>query len=147
MTLHHYTVQTGHLTVHQQGEVNQPTLDLLAPMILQPGVHALPGTSIYMDIPSGNMGNAAGVASFRLLTTTREPAAVCMLAWQASAEAGIMWGTCLPGTPMPDTPDGYPWLAVVLMPGITTLTRDDMLMLGDIERCISWSIITQQPAG
>jgi hypothetical protein len=147
MTLHHYTVQTGHLTLQTRGEVDQYALDLLAPMILKPGTHALPGTTIKLDIPDGNMGQTSGVGSFRLLAADGEPVALAMLAWRASAEAGVIWGTCLPNTPMPAAPAGYPWLAIVLMPGITALSRDDIMMLGDIERCVAWSIITQQPAG
>ena len=147
MTLHHYTVQTGHLTLQTRGEVDQKALDLLAPMILRPGTHPLPGTTIKLDIPAGNMGQTSGVGSFRLLNAAAEPVALAMLAWRASAEAGVIWGTCLPNTPMPDQPAGYPWLAIVLMPGLATLSRDDTLMLGDIERCVAWSIVTQQPAG
>lgn len=147
MTLHHYTVQTGHLTLQTRGEVDQKSLDLLAPMILRPGTHPLPGTTIQLDIPAGNMGQASGVASFRLLTSDGDPVALAMLAWRASVEAGVIWGTCLPNTPLLDAPAGYPWLAIVLMPGIAALSRDDTLMLGDIERCVAWSIIAQQPAG
>ena len=147
MTLHHYTVQTGHLTLQKRSEVGQKALDLLTPLILRPGTHTLPGTTIRLDIPAGNMGQASGVGSFRLLTDDGVPVALAMLAWRASVEAGVIWGTCLPNTPMPDTPAGFPWLAIALMPGIATLSRDDTLMLGDIERCVAWSIITQQPAG
>lgn len=147
MTLHHYTVQTGHLTSQQRSEVDQSSLDFLAPLILRPGTHALPGTSIQLGIPAGNMGQTSGVGSFQLYTASGEPVALAMLAWRASIEAGVIWGTCLPGTPMPDKPAGYPWLAIMLRPGILTLSREDTLMLGDIERCVAWSIITQQPAG
>lgn len=147
MTLHHYTVQTGHLTLQARGEIDQKALDFLAPMILSPGTHPLPGTTIKLDIPVGNMGQTSGVGSFRLLNAADVPVALAMLAWRASAEAGVIWGTCLPNTPMPDAPAGYPWLAIVIMPGIAALSRDDTLMLGDIERCVAWSIITQQPAG
>jgi hypothetical protein len=147
MTLHHYTVQTGHLTLQTRGEVDQETLDFLAPLVLRPGTHELPGTTIRLNIPQGNMGRPEGVASFMLLDATGKPVVICMLAWRDSHAAGIIWGTCLPGTPMPDEPAGFPWLAVMLRPAFAALSRADMLMLGDIERCVAWSIITQQPAG
>lgn len=147
MTLHHYTVQTGHLTLQTRGEVDQKALDLLAPMILRPGTHTLPGTTIQLDIPAGNMGQASGVASFRLLTADGVPVAIAVVAWRESAEATECWSSLGGNNWLPQQPAGYPWLAIVVMPAIATLSRDDTLMLGDIERCVAWSIITQQPTG
>lgn len=146
MTLYHYTVQTGHLTLQKQSEVDQKALDLLAPLILRPGTHALPGTTVKLSIPAGNMGQASGVGSFRLVAADGAPVALAVLAWRSGTEASALWQK-LGGEHLPKYPRGYPWLAIVLMQGVALLSRADILMLGDIERCAAWSIITQQPAG
>jgi hypothetical protein len=41
------------------------------------------------------------------------------------------------------TPPNSQWLAVVILPGIAALTRDDIGWLGDFERCMAAAMLTQ----
>jgi hypothetical protein len=40
-------------------------------------------------------------------------------------------------------PEALPWLGIVLHPTMALLSRDEAMMLGDLERCIAWTIIEE----
>lgn len=82
------------------------------------------------------------------------PIVVCAVAWDARADDSA-WG-CIEGIYLfmgdnrPDVvapgalakkPDSLPWLAVLILPSIISLTKKDVLLLGDIEKCFAMTIL------
>ena len=41
----------------------------------------------------------------------------------------------------PNLPPPTPWLAVILLPTVSTLGIEQVAMLGDLERCLFWGIV------
>ena len=84
----------------------------------------------------------------------REPLVTCGLAWtpEGAAEA---WPAIeelylqisdrapqlMAATKVAEQPNALPWLAVVILPPIHTLRREDIGWLGDFERCLAWAIL------
>lgn len=147
MTLAHYTAQTGHLRLQPEAEMDRSLLPLLTPLVASPGRRPIPhANGLHVIAPS--QADAAGCASYLIETTDKQPVVIGLLGWSSSAQA--LWGAAVgwPGAQLPSSPVSLPWHAIILMPGIASLDKDTILMLGDIERCLAWAIITTaQPAG
>lgn len=144
MILHHYTANTGHYSAQPRAEISAATLNYLAPFATRPGNHELHG-GVKLVIPKST---ATGIGSFRLLNKRGDDLIVAMLAWQAGPASFFMWSAARKNAPLlPDRPAGHPWLSVIMLPACAQADKQTMLILGDIERCVAWSIITQQPGG
>ena len=48
-------------------------------------------------------------------------------------------------TRAPDTRPAVPWLGVLLLPGMTAMPVETVAQLGDMERCLAWTLIEQAP--
>ena len=74
------------------------------------------------------------------------PLVVCGLAeevedvkpvWAALVDLADGCGVLVPEVP----PRFRPWLSVLILPSIVTASRDIVELLGDLERCIAWTIL------
>lgn len=144
--LHHLTLNTGHLAVSGESDVD---LLRVAPVLgprIQAGGGAVPGTKVTLEIPPVPAGFI-----FTLRSADGHPVCLNSVAWD-EASAAASWPpvqslylemtetapTLLAlGVAAPEMPVSVPWLTTLLLPGIAGLNRDQIGMLGDLERCIA----------
>jgi hypothetical protein len=139
--LQHVTMNTGHLVASPRDQVLPKTVRWLAPMVRK-------GRGAPAGIPFTITNRGEGTALFRI----GEPAGVlCACCWveDRSAEA---WGAMLATmheigmTWAPDTRPAVPWLAVLMLPGMAAMPVETVAQLGDMERCLAWTLIESEPA-
>jgi len=142
--LQHYTLNTGHTRLSPRNEVCEEAIKALLPLVQRGG-----------PIPK--------TPGFRLMLTRREggalftfsksglPVVTCGVAWTKDAEKKFwtslseLYETVFRGSMQPARkPAPLPWLAVMLLPGILFLTHEDVSMLGDLERCIAWTLFEDE---
>ena len=90
---------------------------------------------------------AAGGGEIAGLYITMEGANVFTLGWQADTPAVRCYLAKPPNLTLWKQAEGQgseptgAWLAVRLLPGALECTTDQVMMLGDAERCIAWAIL------
>lgn len=141
--LRHLTLNTGHERLSPRSEVPDWVIDRLLPVVKAGGgpigipgwrldiTHRMDGAAIWQIGPESRL---------------HEPWVICATCWSL-AISGQAWSNImaltkamgLPGSASPIT--DVPWLAVAMTPGIQILPMQDVIALGDAERCIAWTIV------
>ena len=94
---------------------------------------------------------AAGGGEIADLYITMEAASVFTLGWQADTPAVRCYLAKEPNPALWKQTGGQgseptgTWLAVRLLPGALECTTEQVMMLGDAERCVAWAIIETLP--
>ena len=140
--LAHLTLTTGHLRNSPAHEVPPEVIEALAPLVQSGGgpIPKCPGWSCEITCDAGG-------AVFHF-SKRGIPCILCMLAWDAN-KAEEQWSLALEctytelldgiSTKMPVT---LPWLAVDILPTCILLcSASDMMLMGDLERCLAWTIL------
>ena len=126
-TLIHITLNSGDARISPRGEVSHDTVVMLKPVVAAGG------------------GDIAG------LHVTMEAADIFTLGWQPDAPAVRCYLAKEPNAALWKQTQGEgseptgPWLAVRLLLGALHCTTDQVMMLGDAERCVAWAIIETLP--
>lgn len=134
--LHHVTLNNGHLAITARGEITPEVIAWLAPMV-QAGKGEPAGISFGIDRRTD--GSA-------LVVIGRPPAVLCGVCWAQDRSAGA-WSAMIElmrSSGMMQAPDGpppAPWLAVLTLPAMYQLPPETIAMLGDMERCLAWTLI------
>ncbi len=123
----HITLNSGDARISSRSEGREDIIAMLKPVVAAGGGE-VEGLHILME----------AVNVFTLGWQADTPAVRCYLAkepnptlWRQAEGKG-------------SEPTG-PWLAVRLLPGALQCTTDQIMMLGDAERCIAWAIIETLP--
>ncbi len=123
----HVTLNSGDTRISPRSEDYDDAIEMIKPIVAGGGGE-LAGIHILME--------AAGI--FTLGWQPGAPAVRCYLAkgpnaalWKQAGGEG-------------SEPTG-PWLAVRLLPDALQGTTDQIMMLGDAERCVAWAIIETLP--
>ena len=119
----HITLNSGDARISPRSEVDDDTIAILKPVVAAGGGE-IAGLHILME--------AAHV--FTLGWQADTPAMRCYLAKQSNP---ALWKQT---DGQGSEPTGT-WLAVRLLPGALECTTDQVMMLGDAERCIAWAIL------
>jgi hypothetical protein len=123
----HITLNSGDARISPRSEVRNDIVAMLKPVV------------------------AAGSGKIAGLHVTREAADVFTLGWQPEAPAVRCYLAKEPNAALWKETGGEgseptgPWLAVRLLPGALQCTTDQIMMLGDAERCVAWAIIETLP--
>jgi hypothetical protein len=123
----HITLNSGDLRISPRSEVPGVVVEILKPVV------------------------AAGDGKIAGLYVTMEAADVFTLGWQPDAPAVRCYLAKEPNAALWKQTEGEgseptgPWLAVRLLPGALHYTTDQIMMLGDAERCVAWAIIETLP--
>jgi hypothetical protein len=119
----HITLNSGDERISPRSEVDDDTIAILKPVVAAGG------------------GEVAG------LHILMEGANVFILGWQADTPAVRCYLAKEPNPALWKQTDGQgseptgTWLAVRLLPGALECTTDQVMMLGNAERCIAWTIL------
>lgn len=165
-SLRHLTLNSGHLAVTARSDVLPEAREVLRPLVRAGGgelcfsmeglhlhithrcrggavfsVHLSEGPTVNVLSPSGDVVTLHGY-----------PVITCGLAWKQEA-IDIVGQLTVNATELakkiwkqkfaPSPPVDIPWLMVVLYPWMLTLTEQQISALGDLERCIAWTIIDE----
>ena len=141
--LTHYTLLTGDGRLTDRSEVDDLVIDRLRPVVREAAESddpvALPGGfRLHLTVGFGG--------AMYTLFAGETPAVICGLATTEDAVAGV-WPALLERSreqqmPTPDRPPGMlPWLAILILPTMANLPREIIGQLGDLERCIAWTIL------
>ncbi len=146
--LFHLTVNTGDAVDQDPGDVSDDAISALVPLVKRGGPLPAPLGAFRVEIVRETIVPAA------VFKVHRGPdlIMVCWLCWDIAVGEAI-WGevfdtylkvtALLPEVPAESAamPDSIPWLAVMLLPGITQQTQDNIAWLGDFERCMAFAIL------
>jgi hypothetical protein len=145
----HYTLNTGHAVASPRSGVSQEAIQALQPLSDRGG--PIPGCAPFrVEVTRG-----AGSAVFTVWRG-QEPVVTCGLAWTVAGEAEA-WPAIeklyldlsdsrpelLAPAKEASKPASLPWLAVVLLQSLLTQSRNDVSWLGDFERCLAWTILSE----
>src|ERR1700741_1243987 len=122
----HITLNSGDARISPRSEVRDDIIAIIKPVVAAGGV--LAGLHIVME--------SAHV--FTLGWEGNPPAVRCYLAKQPNPALWTQAGG------QGSEPTG-PWLAVRLLPNALQCTTEQVMMLGDAERCVAWTIIETLP--
>lgn len=139
-TLHHLTLNTGHVSVTSPADVDITAMAELRP-IVSSGGGSIPGTDLRLTL----FRDAAGWDGCTFVISHGLSALVtCYLAWEPDGSFRL-WSSTMDylGVEGVRPPKHLPWLAVLLWPRIVHVPREVVEMLGDIERCVAAEILTQ----
>ena len=142
-----YTLNTEHTVVSPRESVAPEAMAVCAPLADHGGVIP-PCAPFRVEVTHG-----LGCSVFAVFRG-REPVVTCGLAW-TPAGAAEAWPAIeelylqvsdrapqlMAATKVAEQPNALPWLAVVILPPIHTLRREDIGWLGDFERCLAWAIL------
>jgi hypothetical protein len=123
----HITLNSGDARISLRSEVSDDTIAMLKPIVVAGG-----GEIADLHI----MLEAADV--FTLGWQPDTPAVRCYLAKQPNPALWKQTGG------QGNEPTG-PWLAVRLLPDALKCTTDQVMMLGDAERCVAWTMLETLP--
>ena len=149
--LTHLTVNTGDLHEFNEATISERITRPMSPLLPTGG--NLGKVSPTFAAFRVEITREPGVAAFTLWRG-KEPIVLNVVCWDAS-RADYGWTVlektylqlsdhpliALIGNALPDVPAKTPWLATVILPGIATLTRDDIGWLGDFEKCMAVTIL------
>jgi hypothetical protein len=153
-TLTHITLVTGHTAVTARREVRDEVLMRLQP-IIDAEAGPVPEAGVYLDfirpLDPKTHRPRDGAAAWSILGGLKPPApllAQCVVCWKDSISEEC-WGMIesmqevsgLPASPRTKRPGKVPWLAVVLGAGIVSAPKNTIALLGDLERCVAWTLI------
>jgi len=119
----HIILNSGDARISPRSEVSDDTIAMLKPVVAAGGGEVA-GLYITME----------GADIFTLGWQANVPAVRCYLAKQPNPALWTQTGG------QGSEPTGT-WLAVRLLPGALLCTTDQIMMLGDAERCIAWAIL------
>lgn len=127
--LYHVTIETGHTRESPRSEVSPETIAALLPLLGGGPLPGCPGWRVTRDDWSWTLETERG-SPIVTWGVARHP-----------AEGAALWRhlEALSAGPIAEPPSRYPWLGVVLREMAPRLTRDELLMLADIERCVAWA--------
>ena len=155
--LWHYTTNTGHVAETSRAAIDQHAIDILLPIVdaqegdlleLNLGIdimcpldeqrRRLPGAAYFQIGPAGErMTPTPYVMAVACWRSEREADA-----WAQFYQVARIGADAWPDRPaMLAEPPDIPWLAVHLLPTITTLPPATLAVLGDLERCLAWALI------
>jgi hypothetical protein len=123
----HITLNSGDARISPRSEVRDDIVAMLKPVV------------------------AAGDGKIAGLHVTMEAADIFTLGWHPHAPAVRCYLAKEPNAALWKQTEGEgseptgPWLAVRLLPGALQCTTDQVMMLGDAERCVAWAIIETLP--
>jgi hypothetical protein len=123
----HITLNSGDARISPRSEVRNDIVAMLKPVV------------------------AAGDGMIAGLYVTMEAADTFTLGWQPDAPAVRCYLAKEPNAALWKQTEGEgseptgPWLAVRLLPGALQCTTEQIMMLGDAERCVAWAIIETLP--
>src|SRR5215472_3521232 len=123
----HIILNSGDARISPRSEVSDDTIAMLKPVVAAGG------------------GEVAG------LYITMEGADIFTLGWQANVPAVRCYLAKQPNPALWKETGGQgseptgTWLAVRLLPGALECTTDQVMMLGDAERCVAWAILETLP--
>ena len=123
----HITLNSGDARISLRSEVDDDTIAILKPIV------------------------AAGEGEVAGLYITMEEADVFTIGWQADIPAVRCYLANEPNPALWTQTEGQgseptgTWLAVRLLLGALECTTEQVMMLGDAERCIAWMIIETPP--
>lgn len=142
-SMEHITLTTGHYRLSPRHEVGDDVVALLSPIVAKgAGEIADTGWSV-------KMVHGVGVGSCGFELHYRGIWAVsCYMAWTASDDIP-MWGVASErhGVQRVKRPRSLPWLAAAIMPTSIIFLPTAMLEVGDLERCVAWTILDLSMAG
>jgi hypothetical protein len=145
----HNTLNTAQAVDSPRSGVSQEAIEAVQPLIDHGGsIPAFAAFRVTID-------HAIGSAMFTVWRE-QEPIMTCALAWTAKGGAKV-WpaiervyldlGDAHPrfmaSGKTPGKPASLPWLAVVLLPGLSNQSQSGVQWLGDFERCMSWAILKE----
>ena len=123
----HITLNSGDERISPRTEVRNDVVEMLKP-IVDAGGGEIAGLHITMEAAD----------TFTLGWQPGTPAVRCYL---AKAPNAALWKQ----TEGEGSEPTGPWLAVRLLPGALQCTTEQVMMLGDAERCVAWAIIETLP--
>lgn len=142
--LSHLTMTSGHINLSPRSDVCDEAIALLTPIIRAGGGK--------VPIDDGNIAiaiaRAKDGATIQILCDAI-PCILCALAWRPDTSSQ-WWDKLLEIARLSDViapvlrQPPAPWLGVIILPTCVLLTREQMQMMGDLERCIAWTILEQQ---
>lgn len=143
-TLYHLTVNTGHVALTQRSDVANDVIEIMQSLL--PSEHRpegyhwtkLPGPVEWWlrTDPTPTSGWALFVISPRPDSDSPFGYARCVGVWDESKSIEAwdhVWGG-------PEAVPTVPWLAIVLGDHAADLPLDAISMLGDLERCVFWTL-------
>lgn len=126
----HVTIETGHARWSPRDEVAPEIIDMLAPKIAA-------GGGVDGGIPWTVNGIADGAVEISIADAVR------MVVSRELNEA--LWRELYPQSP---SPQAGPWCAVEIdREALASLPAEDVMILGDMERCLAWAWLDLSPAG
>jgi hypothetical protein len=149
----HLTLNTGDRVEQHRAEVTDDAIRVLTPLVNKGGGRLPDPFSAFRVELARDPGD--GWNSFTVYHG-RNSIVECGLCWDVK-DSRKLWDvicnqylcacntTAVDWTNAPTMPSTVPWLAVILLPGLLSLTRDDVLWLGDFERCLAFAIIESTP--
>lgn len=152
--LQHMTLDTGDMRYSPRGEVDDDIVAVLRPIVaaaLAGGIVELPRVGdADLRLQMASEGGATMLAQIWAVTPDGEDRSVVSFGVAMTARAGTphwrrLHATAL--TPLATdglSPPAAPWLAARLEPGAASLSARDLMMLGDLERCLAWAWIESQ---
>jgi hypothetical protein len=128
--LWHVTLTTGHSRRSPRSEVAGGIVEMIRPLLS--GCHSVPGCP---DLKLRRVPDdlSPGPPVWQI-DKHDHPVVTFGL---AVSEADLNVLTDALGVPA--APVEYPWLGVVIHSGVVGCTHSELLMLGDLERCLAWS--------
>lgn len=135
MLLTHVTLATGHVAIHRLDVLDVRAVQACRTMLPRGGpIPAFPAFTVDIQLPVFTVHHGW------------EPILTCALGrgpedpvWPMLRHMQLMFQ---PDAPEVAQPAG-PWLAVVLLPALATLTPQDIGWLGDFERCLAAAILLE----
>lgn len=140
----HVTLNTGHSRVSPRSEVSDDVIAALRPVV-RAGGGMLPGPPGYRLVLTREGRNAAYTIHRVDDGGAVAPLVTCIVS-QTPGVWGAVWPRVTKGvrTRRPLVEPALPWLAVDIHPTVA-LDNASMEWLGDLERCVAWTIIEDQP--
>jgi hypothetical protein len=146
----HYTVTTGNMSYPRK--VSNLVIDRLRPLVANGGPIPMPTSSPF----SVSVTHFTGGAVFSIHKGSNIFVS-CVVAFSevGQGEAWMRTQTLdqqefgpiirqFRAKPNPTMPNHTPWLSVVLMPSIESVSRDDIGWFADFEQCMAWAIMAER---
>ena len=153
--VNHLTLTTGHNRLSPRSEVRDETIKSLKPLV-DVGRMEFPHLGIQVSVVQPERADQRGTACFQIGPITSGISGpyvigfccwkdeMSEIAWQATVQyyraQRVMLGEGLLYREPQDDPPQAPWLAIIITPYMLGLDKDRTMMLGDLERCVFWTL-------